>query len=342
MCVRAKALRCMLLQRGSPRRAHRSAQSTDCGRASVRVQMTDLPSDTVRELLVSLARLRPNLGWELKLPTDDEFIARNPELVQRQRAVFEQRYAVYGPSARVAEAVTQATLIAGVGPRRRGRTGRHPELLRASTSSRPGRRRRRQRRPRVRPRSQRPTGSHRERPPRKPWRRTPTATRSPQSLQRDLGRSCQPGRRQPPNWITTCSRCCGSTAFAPSRSWPRASKSEHWRQVCARSFPSGALIVLRLRLVSVVAVRCDRACRGAFGRARRCQRADLPHNLLADDAVPTAAQVEGSVVRVGQLFTADAYVPSTVEGAPQQKVRCGGAAAEPRGDWSHFGGEVGS
>lgn len=40
---------------------------------------------------MGISKLRHNKGWELSLPTDQDFIAKHPEIVQRQNLMWEQR-----------------------------------------------------------------------------------------------------------------------------------------------------------------------------------------------------------------------------------------------------------
>jgi len=54
-----------------------------------------LPSDVVKDMLTQVARMRVNAGWELRLPTDDAFLAQFPEIAARQKLLLEQRYASY-------------------------------------------------------------------------------------------------------------------------------------------------------------------------------------------------------------------------------------------------------
>lgn len=50
--------------------------------------ITQIPSDEVKELLLTIASWDKSRGWHLVHPKDDEFDARNPELKQRQDAYW--------------------------------------------------------------------------------------------------------------------------------------------------------------------------------------------------------------------------------------------------------------
>lgn len=50
--------------------------------------ITQIPSDEVKELLLTIAACDKSTGWHLVQPPDDEFDARNPELKQRQDAYW--------------------------------------------------------------------------------------------------------------------------------------------------------------------------------------------------------------------------------------------------------------
>ncbi|PSN40466.1 hypothetical protein C0J52_11618 [Blattella germanica] len=50
-----------------------------------------LPSEEIKEILEQISILKPPNGWELKLPYDKEFIARYPEVVQRQHMWWEAK-----------------------------------------------------------------------------------------------------------------------------------------------------------------------------------------------------------------------------------------------------------
>ena len=61
-------------------------------RCTLAAQVADLPAELVKDLLQDLAKLRPNAGWELRLPADSDFLERYPEVVARQRAVLDERH----------------------------------------------------------------------------------------------------------------------------------------------------------------------------------------------------------------------------------------------------------
>jgi DNA-directed RNA polymerase III subunit RPC5 len=57
---------------------------------------TQLPIEEVKEILMSVARLKTDKGWELLLPSDSSFEKKFPEIVQRQEMYWkakEERFA---------------------------------------------------------------------------------------------------------------------------------------------------------------------------------------------------------------------------------------------------------
>jgi DNA-directed RNA polymerase III subunit RPC5 len=52
---------------------------------------TELPIEEVKEILMSVARLRLNKGWEMLLPPDQSFENKYPEIVQRQEMYWKAK-----------------------------------------------------------------------------------------------------------------------------------------------------------------------------------------------------------------------------------------------------------
>lgn len=50
-----------------------------------------LPAEEVKEIFTGISRLRTNKGWELLLPTDNNFIEKYPDVVQRQQLFWEAK-----------------------------------------------------------------------------------------------------------------------------------------------------------------------------------------------------------------------------------------------------------
>lgn len=50
-----------------------------------------LPAEEVKEIFTGISRLRTNKGWELLLPTDNNFIDKYPDVVQRQQLFWEAK-----------------------------------------------------------------------------------------------------------------------------------------------------------------------------------------------------------------------------------------------------------
>lgn len=50
-----------------------------------------IPTEEIKEIFTGISRLRHNKGWELTMPADHDFIAKHPEIVQRQNLMWEQR-----------------------------------------------------------------------------------------------------------------------------------------------------------------------------------------------------------------------------------------------------------
>lgn len=53
--------------------------------------MIKLPAEEVKEIFTGISRLRTNKGWELLLPTDNNFIEKYPDVVQRQQLFWEAK-----------------------------------------------------------------------------------------------------------------------------------------------------------------------------------------------------------------------------------------------------------
>ncbi|XP_974028.2 DNA-directed RNA polymerase III subunit RPC5 [Tribolium castaneum] len=51
-----------------------------------------IPSEEVKEIFTGFSRLRHNKGWELVLPTDNDFILKHGDIVQRQGEAWEQKF----------------------------------------------------------------------------------------------------------------------------------------------------------------------------------------------------------------------------------------------------------
>ncbi|XP_045475920.1 DNA-directed RNA polymerase III subunit RPC5 [Harmonia axyridis] len=51
-----------------------------------------VPAEEVKEIFKGVSSLRHNKGWELNLDTDFDFIAKHPDIEQRQTLLWEQRY----------------------------------------------------------------------------------------------------------------------------------------------------------------------------------------------------------------------------------------------------------
>lgn len=50
-----------------------------------------LPAEEVKEIFTGISRLRTNKGWELLLTTDNNFIDKYPDVVQRQQLFWEAK-----------------------------------------------------------------------------------------------------------------------------------------------------------------------------------------------------------------------------------------------------------
>ncbi|KAL3272754.1 hypothetical protein HHI36_014215 [Cryptolaemus montrouzieri] len=51
-----------------------------------------IPAEEVKEIFTGISKLRHNKGWELTLGTDNDFIVKHSDIVQRQTLLWEQRY----------------------------------------------------------------------------------------------------------------------------------------------------------------------------------------------------------------------------------------------------------
>lgn len=51
-----------------------------------------IPSEEVKEIFKGFSKLSHNKGWELVLPTDNDFIAKHSDIVQKQNEAWEQKF----------------------------------------------------------------------------------------------------------------------------------------------------------------------------------------------------------------------------------------------------------